>query len=78
MKIIHERENCIGCGSCVALCPKFWELADDGKSNLIGSKINSKTKNYELEVEAPDCIQDASESCPVNIIHIEHAKPIEK
>jgi ferredoxin len=70
MKIIHEREKCIGCGACVGVCPDFWEMADDGKSKLIGSKINP-LGNYELEVQEPACSQDASDNCPVNIIHIE-------
>lgn len=69
MKIIHEREKCIGCGSCVALCPKFWEMAEDGKSDLKGATKNSEG-NYELEVEEVDCNQEAADSCPVQIIHI--------
>jgi len=71
MKIIHEREKCIGCGACVATCPNFWEMADDGKSKLLGSKVNQKTKNYELETEKAGCNQNAVDGCPVSIIHIE-------
>jgi len=69
-KIIHEREKCIGCGSCVALCPKYWEMAEDGKARLSGSKENSKTGNSELEVEKIECNQEAADACPVQIIHI--------
>ncbi|KKT26765.1 MAG: hypothetical protein UW11_C0006G0031 [Parcubacteria group bacterium GW2011_GWA2_43_9b] len=29
MKIIIERQKCIGCGSCVAVCDKYFEMADD-------------------------------------------------
>lgn len=71
MKIIHEREKCIGCGACVAVCPKFWQMGDDGKSKLSGSALNEKTKNYELETESNECNQGASDNCPVSIIHIE-------
>jgi len=71
MKIIHEREKCIGCGSCVATCPKYWELAEDGKAKLLGSKENSKTKNYELELKETECNQEAADVCPLSIIHIE-------
>jgi ferredoxin len=67
-KIILEREKCIGCGSCQALCPKYFKLIEDGKSHLIGSKKNSK--NEELEVEKVDCIKEAAEACPVQIIKI--------
>ncbi len=71
MEIIHEREKCIGCGACVAVCQKHWEMAEDGKSNLRGSNVNPKTGNYELEIQKIECNQDAVDGCPVSIIHIE-------
>ena len=70
MKIIHEREKCIGCGSCVAVCPKYWEMAEDGKSKLLGSKADSKSGNFELEIEDIKCNQGAADSCPVQCIKI--------
>lgn len=69
MKIIQEREKCIGCGSCVAVCSKYWKMAEDGKSKLLGSKKNSKG-NYEIEIENPECNQEAVDSCPVQCIVI--------
>jgi len=71
MKIIQEREKCIGCGSCVAACPKKWKMDKDNKATLIGSKLNEKTNNYELEVEKLECSEEAAISCPISIIHIE-------
>lgn len=70
MKIILEREKCIGCGSCAAFCPKHFKIADDGKSELINSQ-KTENGNFEKEVEKIDCIQEAADSCPVQIIHIE-------
>ncbi len=70
IKIIHEKEKCIGCGSCVAVCPKYWKMADDGKSDLLGAKVDSKNGNQELEIEKAECNQDAADSCPVQCIHI--------
>jgi len=69
-KIILEREKCIGCGSCVALCPKYFQIADDGKSFLKNANKNSKTGNEELEIERTECSQEAADSCPVQVIHI--------
>lgn len=69
-KIIHEREKCIGCGSCVALCPKYWEMAEDGKAHLLNSIKNPKTGSDEREVERVECNQEAADACPVEIIHI--------
>lgn len=70
MKIILERKKCIGCGSCAAVCPKYWEMAEDGLVKLKGSKTNSKTGDDELEVESIGCNKDAAEACPIQIIKI--------
>lgn len=71
MKIILERDKCIGCGSCQAVCPKHFELQQDGKSHLLGIEFNPETKIEEIEVENLGCVQEAAEACPVQIIHIE-------
>jgi len=69
MKIIQEYQKCIGCGSCAAICPKYWELVDDGKAKPVGGKIDAKG-NYELEVEQIGCNQEAVDTCPVQCIRI--------
>jgi len=69
MKIIHERNKCIGCGLCITLCPDFWEMGDDGKSQLINSK-KTKNEDYELEVNEAGCSKEAAESCPVKCIKV--------
>ena len=68
-KITHEREKCIGCGSCAAMCPKYWEMAEDGKSKLLSS-IQNAEGNYEIEVADIECNQQAADACPIQIIHI--------
>jgi ferredoxin len=60
-KIILEREKCIGCGTCESLCPKYWKLADDGKTEFLGP----------AELDEIGCNQEAVDSCPVQCIHIE-------
>lgn len=70
MKIIHDKEKCIGCGSCVIICPKFFEMTEDRKAHLKGSKFDAKTGIEELEVEDLCCAQEAAEVCPVQIIKI--------
>lgn len=69
-KIIHEREKCIGCGSCVALCPKFWEMSEDGKARLLNSNKISEKGDYELETDKIGCNQEAADTCPTQIIRI--------
>jgi ferredoxin len=67
-KIKLEREKCIGCGSCAAICAKCFELSDDGKSHIINSV---KQDVEELEVEKLECSEAAAEACPAQCIHIE-------
>jgi len=71
MKVIHEREKCIGCGSCAAVCPKFWEMAEDGKARLLNSEFRPEKNGDVLEVEKVGCCQEAAQVCPVQCIYIE-------
>jgi len=68
MKIIQEHEKCIGCGSCAAICPKYWEVSDDGKAKIIGSEKTGS--NFELEIDKVGCNQEAADACPVQCIKV--------
>ncbi len=70
MKIILEKSKCIGCGTCAALCEKFFELAEDGKSHLKGAEINPEKE--ELEIKEQGCAKEAVEACPVQCIRIKN------
>jgi ferredoxin len=69
-KIKLEREKCIGDGSCAALCPKYFELVDDGKAHIKGSTKDAQEVE-ELEVEKIECGQSACDACPAQCIYIE-------
>ena len=69
MKITQEREKCIGCGTCVAVCPDFWVMNEDGKWDLKGAK-DAGNGIFELEVDDVGCNKDAVSACPVQIIHL--------
>jgi len=60
IKISIDREKCIGCGSCIAICPDNWEMDGDGKS---------KPKKTELDDEG--CNEKAAQVCPVQCIKVE-------
>jgi ferredoxin len=71
-EVQHNRENCIGCGTCVDLCPDYWEMADDGKSQLksaesLNNKIGWEHVWFENDL---DCNKDAESQCPVNVIFV--------
>jgi len=69
MKIILERPKCIGCGSCAAVCDKFFEMTEDGLSHLKNS-IKDDDGIERLEIAEVGCIKEASEICPVQIIKV--------
>jgi len=67
MKVIQEHQKCIGCGSCVAVCPKYWEMDQNGKAKPINATQTGE--DYELEIpDGPDCCKAAADSCPVTCI----------
>ncbi len=68
-KVVHQKEKCLSCGACVAICPKFFEINEkDGLAILKNSK--KVGENFELEIDKIGCLKDAAESCPVKIITI--------
>lgn len=69
IKIYQEHEGCIGCGSCVVVCPKFWKMGDNNKAEIIGGKRNEKG-DYGLDVKEIGCNKDACDVCPVQVIKI--------
>ena len=71
-KIIFNRKECIGTGACATMVEKFWEIDNDDKANLIGSKLNEETGFFELDVDE-DSLDEAIESmkvCPVKVISV--------
>lgn len=65
MKIILDQTKCISCGTCWALCDKYFEQGQEGKSHLKGAKAQDQE---EIEIEEIDCAQNASQACPVQCI----------
>ena len=35
---VVDKEKCIGCGTCVAICPEVFDIGDDGKSYVKNPK----------------------------------------
>jgi len=54
-----DEQKCIGCGACVSICPKSFEMKD------------GKAKPKKSEIDKLSCEKDAEGSCPVNAINIE-------
>ncbi len=61
MKACIDREGCIGCGACAAICPQVFHMAEDG---LAEAAEQIKRADAELA-------QEAAQACPVEVITIE-------
>ncbi len=56
-ELVVDRDLCIGCGTCVELCPDVFELDDEEKSFV----------KDQSGCEKCDC-EDAIASCPADAI----------
>lgn len=59
MKIVEiDQDECIGCGTCVELCPDIFAFDED------------ETKAYVIAPDSGDvqCIEEAIASCPTSCI----------
>ncbi len=56
----------------MAVAPKFWELKEDGKVDLIEGKRNADNSLHERIIEADDfeIALESAQVCPVNVIRI--------
>ncbi len=57
MKIIVDKNLCLGCGTCVVIAPKTFRLGAEGKAEVI-----------EPAGDKEETIKEAIDSCPVNAI----------
>lgn len=68
MKIKIDQDTCIGCGSCVSVCPEVFELDENGKAFLKNSKNPAEGevtgKNSEV------CAKEGADICPVEAIAV--------
>ena len=70
-KLIHLREECIGCSACARMDPKNWRMNADGKADLLNADdIEAYPLEKEMDSEI-DLSLEVAQSCPVNVIHIE-------
>jgi ferredoxin len=71
MKVFIDREDCIGCGVCEALCPEVFKLLDDGKSAIVEKYRRRSLGEGEVGNDLTSCVENARDSCPVEVIKTE-------
>lgn len=69
-KIEHDRIQCIGCGTCVALCPDIWVMRKDGKAGLVGAEENPELEEVVIDESKIKKAREVEESCPVKAVKI--------
>ena len=75
----HDRPNCIGCAACEAVAPDFWEMNQDGKSDIKNVKtLENGSQELEIGEKNYEENKEAADSCPVNVIHLVNKKTGEK
>ena len=61
MKVKVNKDACIGCGACAAICDEVFEINDEGLS---------EAKVEEVKEELQDEVRDAADSCPTGAIEV--------
>ncbi|AEJ61474.1 4Fe-4S ferredoxin iron-sulfur binding domain-containing protein [Spirochaeta thermophila DSM 6578] len=59
-RVVIDRDECIGCGSCADACPDVFEMDDEGKARVILPEGGDES-----------CIDEAISICPVECIRWE-------
>lgn len=52
-----DKEKCIACGTCTALCPQIFKMGEDGEAEV-----------YNAEGDTAEQAQMCIDSCPVQAI----------
>ena len=72
LRVTIDRDECILCGACWVDCPEvFEESLDDGLSQIVEQyRVNGDPAIGEVPADLEDCVTEAADGCPVEIIHI--------
>ncbi|MEJ2682993.1 MAG: ferredoxin [Candidatus Sulfobium sp.] len=72
VKITIDREECISCESCWTICPEVFEQSSLDEFSQIVEKyrVASDLAQGDAPEDLRDKVQEAADSCPVEIIHV--------
>lgn len=67
MKVSIDKDKCIMCGSCVAICPEVFEMKDDGSVD-----VKEQYKGKDISDDAIIAkVKEAQVACPTIAIEVE-------
>ena len=79
MKVKVNKDACIGCGACAAICDEVFEINDEGLSEVKVEEENKEKEEFvSVKEELQDEVRDAADSCPTGAIEVEEGKEEEK
>jgi ferredoxin len=61
MKVSIDDDSCVGCGTCVEICPEIFEMDDD----------LAEVKAHEVPENLQESCREAADACPVEAVIIE-------
>jgi ferredoxin len=73
MKVTIDREECTSCAVCWNECADvFEENLEDGFSQIVQKyRSGDDPSSGEVGSDLEECVQNAADGCPVEIIHVE-------
>lgn len=78
MKVKVNKDACIGCGACAAICDEVFEINDEGLSEVKVEENKEKEEFVSVKEELQDEVRDAADSCPTGAIVIEEGQEEEE
>jgi len=72
-----EREGCISCGQCWGSCPEFFEENPDDGWSMVAEKyrIAGKLEEGSAPDQFEDCLREAEDACPAEVIRVSPPQP---
>jgi ferredoxin len=73
MKVRIIRDECVSCGTCVDVCPGFFELGEEDTLSQVVNvyRIDGKRDEGSVPHDLEAAVRDAADLCPVQVILIE-------
>ncbi len=73
MKVTIDREECTSCRVCWEECPEFFEQNDEDEWSQVVEeyRLGDDIGAGEAPEDLGNCVRQAAEGCPVEIIHVE-------
>ena len=68
MRIHIDQEECIECGLCASMCSDVFEQNTGQKANIVECYQLGSAADGEVGEPLRKCVQEAADSCPVNVI----------